>query len=383
MREVYITLALRTPFGKMLGQLSDISTIDIGITLVENILKCIDKDTIDLLIVGNAISCGLGANFARQIVLKSNLSNSTSAYIINQVCGSGMRAVFNAYDSIASNNNNNIIALGVENMSQAPHIVKGLRLGKKKGDYSLIDTINADALTENSISLLMGEIVEIMSQKRCISRKEQDEFALLSQTRTQEALEKGFFLNEIVPIYDKKGNCISEDELPRKNQSLEILSKLVPAFTKNGSLTSGNSSQLSDGGAALLLTNDKTRFTNAFRIIGYNCFSCSPMDFAIAPAYSIQELLCKNHLSINDIDLFEINEAFAAQVIAVCNILHISYERVNISGGTLAIGHPLGASGIRIIVTLINNLIKTNKTLGIASLCVAGGMGLSILIERC
>ena len=387
---VAIVSAYRSPIGSFGGSLKDISASDLGSYVTKYALEKInlDKNSISEVIFGNVLSGGLGQNVARQIAIKSGLPNSTPAYSVNKVCASGLKSVTLGASSILAKENEIVICGGVEVMSRAPYLDNSSRFGKKLGDFTLQDSLIVDGLTDAFNNYHMGITAENVAKKYNISRTMQDEFALNSQQKAKNALCNNKFKEEIVPIElkTKKEKIIfSTDEYPRET-TLEKLSSLKPAFLKDGSVTAGNSSGINDGSAVvILMSEEKARELNitplAF-IEGYCNVASNPETMGESPIYAIKKLLDKQNMTLNDIALFELNEAFASQSIAIINELNIDEKKVNVNGGAIALGHPIGCSGTRILVSLIHELKKQNKKYGLCSLCVGGGQSMAMIISN-
>ncbi|MCL0330723.1 thiolase family protein [Apilactobacillus xinyiensis] len=389
-KKVVIVSAKRTPIGKLNGSLQKFSAVDLGTIVTESAIEKIHlpKEEIDQVIFGNVLQAGNGQNVARQIELNAGAKIESTANTINQVCGSGMKALHNASMEIQLGNADIVIAGGTESMSNAPFLNKNIRTEHKLGDISLIDSMQHDALIDAFSSKHMGITAENVASKFNISRKEQDEWAFESNQRAINAEDAGWFQNEIHPIdiYSRKSNFkMKNDESIYRNSSIEKLNNLKPAFIDNGTVTAGNSSGINDGASALILmSEEKANYLGIeplATIEDYTEIGIDPSIMGYAPYYAIKKLLSKNKSTVDDIDLFEINEAFASQTLAVANNLNISKEKLNIAGGAISLGHPLGDSGARIVVTLINNLKRTQKHSGVASICIGGGMGMAMKIS--
>ncbi|SEF94071.1 acetyl-CoA C-acetyltransferase [Caloramator fervidus] len=391
MKKVAIVSALRTPIGSFMGTLSGVSAVQLGTKVIEAILEKHPKikDQIDMVYMGNVLQSGNGQNPARQAALNAGIPIEVPATTINTVCGSGLHSVIMAYTSILAGQENLSIAGGMESMSNAPFIIKGIRNGVKMGNSQLIDVMIYDGLTCPFNLYHMGITAENLAERYGISREEQDIFAYKSQIKAAKARKEGKFIDEIVPITikTKKEEIIfKDDEYIKEDTNLEKLSKLKPAFKENGTVTAGNASGINDGAAAVLLASqekcDELGLKPLVYIKGFALAGVDPSIMGIGPVDAINKMLNRLNMSIDDIDLFELNEAFAAQSLAVLKELNIDEKKVNVNGGAIALGHPIGASGTRILVTLIHELIRQNKRYGIASLCVGSGMGVAILIEN-
>ena len=390
MNKVYIVGYKRTPIGKLGGRLSNYSAIDLGCMALKSMLKeyGIPKKHVDNVYIGCVLQSSLGQNVARQISINSGISINTPATTINMVCGSGMESINIAFNSIRVGDADLTIAGGTESMSNAPFAIKKMRFGTKIGypfsESSLIDTMVYDSLWDVYNNCHMGVTAEYIAKKYKLERKELDNFALKSQKKFFKAYKNNKFENEIV--HTIKNGTILIDENPRPNITKKDLQKLKPAFVRNGVVTAGNSSSINDGAAVIALASEKAikkyKLTPLAEIIGYEACGINPKYMGIAPISATKKLIKKSKIDLNDIDLFEINEAFASQTIAVKNELQIPERKLNIYGGAIALGHPVGASGCRILVTLLNALIQEKKNIGLATLCVGGGIGCSILIKR-
>jgi acetyl-CoA C-acetyltransferase len=388
---VAIVSAVRTPIGKFGGALSNITAPDLGSIVIKSLLArahC-DAKEVDEVIMGNILQAGLGQGPARQAAIKAGLDVSIPALSINNLCGSGLKAVNLGVAMIESGQADVIIAGGMENMSAAPFLLNKARWGYRLGNGELIDSMLCDALIDAFDGCHMGITAERVAKKYNISRKEQDEFAASSQQKAQKALQNQRFSDEIVPVTipNKKGEELElrEDEYPRANVTAEGLASLKAAFDKNGTVTAANASGINDGAAALLLMSDtkakELGLTPMAEIIGTASTGVDPSIMGIGPITAIQKCLDNSKLSLDQIDLIELNEAFAAQSLAVCKELNLNQEIVNVNGGAIALGHPVGASGARILVTLIHEMQKRQLTYGLASLCVGGGMGVATAIK--
>ena len=388
MREIVIVKALRTPIGTYKGSLKALSADELGAQVIKNLIEQtgLPYDQIDEVIMGQVLTAGVGQNPARQAQINAGISFTKPAHIINQVCGSGLRAIISAYQSIILGDANIIIAGGQENMSRAPHSIF-YRDDKILDETKLSDTMINDGLIDAFHNYHMGITAENVAEKFNISREQQDEFALKSQRKTKEAIETGKFDDQLVSVIDKKGAVIlNKDEHPRPNLSIEDLKKLKTVFKEDGSVTPGNSSGINDGAAAVILTTKEIAKLKNLKILGkiisWSSVGVDPSIMGIGPIEAINQAVKKANWNIRDVDLFEINEAFAAQSLAVIKELKIDYEKVNVNGGAIALGHPIGASGARIVVTLLHEMSRRNLKKGCASLCIGGGMGIAMCIER-
>ncbi len=384
--EVVIVEAIRTPIGAYKGSLKDLSADKLGSIVIREILRKtkIDKDDIDEVIMGQVLTAGGGQNPARQATINAGIDISKPAHIVNQVCGSGLRAVISGFQSIRLGEAKNVISGGQENMSLAPHSIF-YRDNKKISEKDLIDTMINDGLIDAFNNYHMGVTAENVAKKFNISRVEQDDFAINSQKKTEDAIRSNRFKEELVKI-NQLGINLERDEHPRKGLTKSDLEKLKTVFLKDGTVTPGNSSGINDGAAALLLTTldeaKKKSIQPLVKIISWASVGVEPALMGLGPIEAVHKAVKKAKWNLNDIDLFEINEAFAAQSIAVIRELNIDKHKVNVNGGAIALGHPIGASGARILVTLIHEMIKQKKNKGCATLCIGGGMGIALCIER-
>ena len=390
MSQVYIVSASRTAVGSLGKSLKNVSANNLGSCVISDVTKKLklDPKEIDEVIIGQVLSSGEGQNPARQAAIKSGIPVETPAYVVNQVCGSGIRSVASGFQSIKTGNSKIIIAGGQENMSLAPHAIH-LRNGKKLGDAELIDTMIKDGLWDAFNDYHMGITAENVAEKYQITREEQDRFALKSQEKALEAQKHNKFKDEITnfKIKSEKGELdFHKDEHPREGINLESLSRLKPVFKKNGTVTAGNASGINDGAAAVvLMSEEEAKKKNIQKLVSIKSWASCGVDPALmgtGPIPSSKKALDFAGWNIQDVDLFEINEAFAAQSIAVMKTLSIPEEKVNVNGGAIALGHPIGASGTRILVTLIHEMIKRDVKKGLATLCIGGGMGIAMCIER-
>ncbi len=392
MREVVITGAVRMAIGKYGGSLANIPVTELGTVVVKEAMKraTIAPEDIDEVIMGHVLQAGTGLNPARQVLLNSGIPISVPAYTVNKVCASGMKAVTLAAASIASGENEIVVAGGMENMSAAPFLLQKARWGYRLGDDELLDCLLRDALHDPNENCHMGITAENLAEEFEISRRAQDEFATQSQQKTAAAQKAGKFENEIVAIEvpQKKGEpmLFRVDEFPRPETSVEVLSNLKPAFRENGTVTAGNASGINDGAAAMvLLSTDEARrrgIRPMARVVSFASTAVEPSRMGIGPVAATKAALFKAGLKLEDIEIVELNEAFAAQSLAVIEQLGLNRSIVNINGGAIALGHPVGASGARIIVTLLNIMAERNARLGLATLCVGGGQGMAIIVEK-
>lgn len=390
MERVAIVSAYRSAIGSFGGTLKDINPAYATSEVIKYSLDKIKLDTsnVDEVILGNVLGAGLGQNIARQAAIKAELPKETSAYVVNKVCGSGLKSVTLGASSIMLGENEVVVCGGIEFMSQAPYISKTNRFGKQLGNTELIDSIINDGLTDAFENYHMGITAENIADKYNITREDADKFALESQQKTKKAINNNKFNDEIVPltIKTKKGEIIfNKDEYPRET-SLEKLANLKPAFKKDGIVTAGNSSGINDGVAIVVLMSETKAHSLGIKPMAYiENFATCGLDhklMGLGPINATKKLLDKQNMTTEDIDLYELNEAFATQSLAVIRELKIPKEKVNVNGGAISLGHPIGASGTRILVTLVHELIKQNKNYGLCSLCIGGGQGISLLISR-
>ena len=388
--DVVITSALRTPIGTYKGSLKDVSADKLGALVIKEVIhkSNLKPDQIDEVIMGHVLTSGLGQNPARQASIHAGIPVSKPAHIINQVCGSGLRSIVSGFQSIKLEENKIIVSGGQENMSRAPHSLF-YRENKKLDESKLVDTMINDGLIDSFNHYHMGVTAENVAEKFEISRDEQDSFALNSQKKAQDAIGQKKFKDEIIKLQinnNTKNVIFDNDEHPRNNLIIDDLKKLKTVFKENGTVTPGNSSGINDGAAATVLMTRKQAELKSIeplvKVVSWASCGVEPSLMGLGPIPAVKEALNKADWNINDVDLFEINEAFAAQSIAVVKELKIPAEKVNVNGGAIALGHPIGASGTRILVTLIHEMIKQNKSKGCAALCIGGGMGIAMCVER-
>ncbi len=390
--EVYIVDALRTPVGSFGGSLAQFSAAKLGEITVKKLIQKNNLNTaeIDEVIMGNVLQAGLGQNVARQIEINSGIPNDKTAFTVNMVCGSGLRSVALAAQAIKAHDAKIIIAGGAESMSNAPYILKNARFGYKMGNAEMIDSMINDGLWDIFNNYHMGITAENLAQKYNISRKEQDEFAAASQNKAEKAVKEGKFINEIVPVEipQKKGEPIKfdTDEYPKFGTTLEKISSLKPAFKKDGTVTAANASGINDGAAALIVADAQTGkekgWTPMARIASYAYAGVDPQIMGIGPVEAVRKALNKAGWSVSELDLIEANEAFAVQALSVAKELGLPMDKTNVNGGAIAIGHPIGASGARIMTTLLHEMKRRNAKKGLAALCIGGGMGIAMCVER-
>lgn len=389
--DAYILAGARTPIGGFLGALSTVSAVELGGRAIEAAVQRsgIAKDQFEEAIVGNVLSAGLGQAPARQAALLAGLSPAIAAVTVNKVCGSGLKSVMMAAQAIRCGDAKAIVAGGMESMSGAPHFAKRLRTGQKLGDIQLVDGMISDGLTCGMEHCHMGMHAEYTAKTWEVSRQQQDEFAAQSQRRAAEAWEQGLFSDEVcsVTVSSRKGDTVVEsDECVRPGTTADSLAGLRPAFDKQGSVTAGNASTLSDGAAAVVVTNGELAAgcdaAVKVKILAYHTSGGEPKDLFVAPVAAVEGALAKAGLTTDDIDVFEINEAFAAQMLACLKQLKLDPAKVNPLGGGISIGHPIGASGTRCLVTLLYTLARTGGKRGVVSLCLGGGNAVAMVVER-
>jgi len=385
-KEVVIVSGIRTPIGTYKGSLKNMRSDQLGSIVIKEILNKskFGKEEIDEIIMGQVLTAGAGQNPARQAAINAGIPISKPAHIVNQVCGSGLRAIISGYQSIKLGESTNVVSGGQENMSIAPHSIF-YRDEKKISENKLLDTMINDGLIDAFNNYHMGVTAENVAKKFNISREEQDEFAFNSQKKTEVAMIDNKFEDELIKV-NHNGTILDKDEHPRLGLKISDLKKLNTVFQKNGTVTPGNSSGINDGAAALLLTTldeaKKKSIKPLAKIVSWASVGVDPALMGLGPIEAVREAIKKAEWNIDEIDLFEINEAFAAQSIAVIQELHIDKNKVNVNGGAIALGHPIGASGARILVTLIHEMKRQNKNKGCATLCIGGGMGIALCVEK-
>ncbi len=390
-KNIVIAGAVRTPIGKFGGALKSLTAADLGVTVARGALEKsgVPPEAVEEVIFGNARQAGVRPNVARQISYRAGLGESVPAYTINKACGSSLKAILNAYGAVALGDAEVVLAGGTESMSNTPYLLLDARWGQKLGSAEVVDGMYRDGFVCPLCGQLMGETAETLADRHRISREESDGYALESQHRCERARREGRFLPEIVPV-DVKGRKgeverFSTDEHPRDGATLDGLQKLAPVFRKDGTVHAGNSSGITDGAAAVVVLSEEkaTRLgvEPMARIVGYASAGVDPAVMGIGPVPAVRKLLEKTRLRVEDIDLIELNEAFAAQVIACQRELGFDPERLNVNGGAIALGHPIGATGARIVVTLAHEMRRRKAKRGIATLCISGGMGLALLLE--
>lgn len=391
-KDAVIVSSVRTAIGSFQGSLAGIPATQLGSIVIGEALKRarVNEDTVDEVIMGNVLQAGLGQNPARQAWLTAGFSNTVPATTINKVCGSGLKAVMLAAQAVRLGDAGIVVAGGMESMSRAPYLLEGARSGLRLGDASMVDSMIRDGLRCATCDTHMGITAENIAEQYGLSREEQDRFAASSQNKAERAIAAGRFREEIVPVAipQKKGDPIlfDRDEFPRSGTTEEALGKLRPAFRKDGTVTAGNASGINDGAAALVIMSadraEALGLKPMARIRSYASAALDPSVMGLAPIGATRKLLQQTGLSIADIDLFELNEAFAAQSLAVGRDLGVPDDKLNVNGGAIALGHPIGASGARVLVTLLHELEKRGGRYGLASLCIGGGQGVALMVER-
>ncbi|EOB0505494.1 acetyl-CoA C-acetyltransferase [Staphylococcus aureus] len=391
MTRVVLAAAYRTPIGVFGGAFKDVPAYDLGATLIEHIIKetGLNPSEIDEVIIGNVLQAGQGQNPARIAAMKGGLPETVPAFTVNKVCGSGLKSIQLAYQSIVTGENDIVLAGGMENMSQSPMLVNNSRFGFKMGHQSMVDSMVYDGLTDVFNQYHMGITAENLVEQYGISREEQDTFAVNSQHKAVRAQQNGEFDSEIVPVSipQRKGEpiLVTKDEGVRENVSVEKLSRLRPAFKKGGTVTAGNASGINDGAAMMLvMSEDKAKELNIEPLAvldGFGSHGVDPSIMGIAPVGAVEKALKRSKKELSDIDVFELNEAFAAQLLAVDRELKLPPEKVNVKGGAIALGHPIGASGARVLVTLLHQLNDEVET-GLTSLCIGGGQAIAAVVSK-
>ena len=391
MSDAFILSAVRSPIGKFLGELSDLTAPQLGAPVLKEALARAKAkpDQVDEVIMGNVVQAGIGQNPARQAALGAGLPDTIAAVTVNKVCGSGLKAAMLAAQAIRAGDAEFILAGGMESMSNAPHLVMGSRKGIKYGDGKLVDSLVRDGLWCAYENCAMGESAEYIAGKCNVTRAEQDSFSATSHKRAAAAWESGAFTAEVLPYTvgsGAKAKTVSKDEGIRADTTAESLAKLRPAFKPYGTVTAGNASQLSDGAAAVTVGSmrmaEKLGVKPLARIVAYHTSGVAPKDIFIAPVPAVRAVLEKAKLTLKDIDLIELNEAFAAQMLACAKDLKLDPEKLNVNGGGVAIGHPIGASGARVLTTLLYAMERRGAKRGLASLCLGGGNAVAMVVER-
>ena len=391
MQDVVIVSAVRTAIGSFGGMFANVNAVQLGITAVKGAIARagINADLVDQVILGNVLAAGHGQNIARQIQIKAGIPQQSTAYTVSKVCGSGLKAVTIGMQAIQTGESEVVIVGGTESMSSAAYVVENNRWDNKFGHTQVTDTILSDGLSDAFTDIHMGITAENLAEKFSFTREDQDNYALQSQHRTQSAIKSAKFDDEIIPhiITSRKGDIICDkDEFPRANTSLDGLAKLRLAFKKDGTVTAGNSSGINDGAAALVLMSAKKAQALGLKplakILSHASAGVDPNFMGYGPVPATQKALQKAHLKVQDLDLIEANEAFAAQALSVMKGLKLPAEKTNVNGGAISLGHPIGASGARILVTLLHELEKRDARYGLATLCIGGGQGTALIVER-
>lgn len=392
MREVVIVGAARTAIGSFGGAFASLSAIDLGVIAAKEALNRagVSPDLVDDVLIGNILSAGMGQNPARQVAIKAGIPETTTATTINKLCGSGLRTVSMGAQFIALGDADVIVAGGMESMSNAPYVLNNGRFGLRMGDGKMVDTMVHDGLMDAFNNYHMGITAENIAEQWGFSREEQDQFAVNSQLKTEKAQNEGKFDAEIVPVSipQRKGDpiVVSKDEYPKQGMTIEKLAKLKPAFKKDGTVTAGNASGINDGAAMIVLMAKEKAEELGIKplatIKSYGNAALDPKIMGYGPVPATRQALKKANLTIADIDLIEANEAFAAQSLAVTKDLELDPNKVNVNGGAIALGHPIGASGARVLVTLLYEMERQNAKTGLATLCIGGGQGTALIVER-
>lgn len=392
MREVVIVSAVRTPIGSFGGKLKDVTAVDLGAIVVKAALEKakVDPSTVDELIFGNVLQAGLGQNVARQVSVKAGIPIEVPSFTINKVCGSGLKTVQLAAQAILAGDADIVVAGGTENMSQAPYVMKSARWGQRMGNGVMEDVMIKDGLWDAFNDYHMGNTAENIAEKYNFTREEQDKLAVASQNKAEAAVTSGRFKEEIVAVEipQRKGDpvVVDTDEYPKFGATVEGVAKLRPAFIKDGSVTAANASGLNDGAAALVVMSkekaDELGLTPLATIASYASAGVDPAIMGTGPIPATQKALKKANMSVEDLDLIEANEAFAAQALSVMKDLKLDESKINVNGGAIALGHPIGASGARILVTLLHEMGKRDAKTGLATLCIGGGQGTAVVVKR-
>ncbi len=391
MHDVFILSAVRTPIGKFGGSLATMTAADMGVVAAKAAMERanVRPDQVEESIFGNARQAGGGPNPARQISIRSGVPQEVPAYTVNKACASGIKSMALGFQEITTGNLDCVLAGGAESMSRVPFYLDGARWGYRLGNQELVDGMYRDGFFCPLAKMVMGETAEVLAEQYKITRDQQDQFALCSQTRAAAAIEAGRFQNELAPvtIENKKGPQIfNRDEHPFVGATMEKLAKLSPVFSKDGTITAGNSSGITDGAAAVVLASEdfvkKNHLRPLARIMAVTSVGVDPRIIGIGPVPALRKMEQKHNLRLSDFDLVELNEAFAAQVIACDRELHFDHDKLNVNGGAIALGHPIGCTGTRITVTLLHELIRRKAKRGVATLCVSGGMGMALAIEN-
>ena len=391
MQEVFILSAVRTAIGKFGGSLAHMTAADLGVVAATAALEraAVSPDQVEETIIGNARQAGGGPNVARQISIRSGVPETVPAYTVNQACASGLKSIALAFQEIANGNLDCVLAGGTESMSRLPYYLDGARWGYRLGNQELVDGMYRDGFFCPLAEMVMGETAEVLAREFKISREEQDQYALCSQQRAERAVDGGRFDAEIVPvtIESKKGSQVFvRDEHPIRQASIDKMAKLKPVFSADGTITAGNASGITDGAAAIMLASDpflkRNRLKPLARVLATTSVGVDPRRMGIGPVPALKKLEEKHGIRATDADLIELNEAFAAQLLACDRELHFDRSKLNVNGGAIALGHPIGCTGTRITVTLTHEMLKRKARLGIATLCVSGGMGMALALEN-
>jgi acetyl-CoA C-acetyltransferase len=389
--DVLILSALRTPIGKFGGSLASLTAADMGVVAAKAAMDRagVRPDEVEETIFGNARQAGGGPNPARQISIRSGVPKEVPAYTVNMACASGMKSIALGYEEIANGNLECVLVGGTESMSRLPYYLEGARWGYRLGDQELVDGMYRDGFFCPLAKMVMGETAEILAEQYQIRREEQDQYALCSQTRAASAIGAGRFKDEIVPvkIEGKKGaQVVERDEHPFRDATLEKMAKLSPVFSNTGTITAGNSSGITDGAAAMVLASEsfvkRNKLKPLARILGVTSAGVDPRTMGIGPVPSVRKLEQKYSLPLEGFDLIELNEAFAAQVLACDRELHMDHSKLNVNGGAIALGHPIGCTGTRITVTLLHEMLRRKAKRGLATLCVSGGLGMALALQN-
>lgn len=391
MQAIYILSAVRTPIGKFGGAMATLTAADMGVVAAKAAMERagVEATQVQETIFGNARQAGGGPNVARQISVRAGVPQEVAAFTVNKACASGMKAIALAYQAIALGDATCVLAGGTESMSRVPYLLDQARWGYRLGTQELVDGMYRDGFFCPLAKMVMGETAEVLAEQYKISREEQDEFALASQTRAARAIAAKRFEDEIIPvtIEGKKGTTVfSRDEHPFADASIEKLAKLLPVFSKSGTISAGNSSGITDGAAAVVVASEyfvkENNLKPLARIAGVASAGVDPKTMGIGPVPALQKLEDKHGLRLHEFGLIELNEAFAAQVLACDRVLRMNRDRLNVNGGAIALGHPIGCTGARIVVTLLHEMRKRNTKRGVATLCVSGGMGMALALEN-
>ncbi len=393
MRNVVIASAARTPIGSFSGSLASVSAAELGRLVISEVIRRagVSRESIEEVIMGQILQAGCGQNPARQAAIGAGIPEKTPSYTVNKLCGSGLKSITLGALAIAAGESDTIVAGGMESMSRAPYLLDKARNGYRMGNGTLEDTLLKDALTDSFHNIHMGITAENIADQYRISREEADAFALQSQQKAAKAFTEALFNREIVPvpINDRRGQqvvVISEDEYPRRDTTMESLAKLRPAFRDGGVVTAGNSSGINDGAAAVLLMEqraaEKAGIRPLARVLGWGAVGVDPRIMGMGPVNAIRKALGKSGLKLDDIDLIELNEAFAVQSLAVIRELRMDSRKINVNGGAISLGHPVGASGTRVLVTLLHEMERSSLRRGLAALCIGGGQGIAMIVQR-